>query len=266
MVLENSHSKLSASQAILLSRYSLVDLSTFCSTILLFHVCASWWIEKKCRKDGSKPEGERTSVPRRAGTRLWYYIIFTLATSAVIIGFKIMLKIYHINLWICKSLLHNSYLESNYHIDRSQHIWNHRCISFFPVYFVFWTSVGPSRLHAWRAWSSIFRGNRSLPRVPEPHNCPRTRLPSLSFLITDFMSRSGLSQLLLFARIDCLHLYLFFRSPWSLDLSWLDFYYHLFWFFLATLPSVLVTVLNSLKKRRVTAVILLSDFTLEAFW
>jgi dolichol kinase len=111
VVLENSHPKLSASQAILLSRYSLVDLSTFCSTILLFHVCASWWIEKKCRKDGSKPEGERTSVPRSAWTRLWHYIIFTLATSAVIIGFKIMLKIYHINLWNCKFLLHNNYLK-----------------------------------------------------------------------------------------------------------------------------------------------------------
>ena len=106
VVLEISHPKLSALQAILLSRYSLVDLSTICSTILLFHVCASWWIEKKCRKDGSKPEGERTSVPRSAGTRLWHYIIFALATSAVIIGLKIILKIYQINLWNCKFLLH----------------------------------------------------------------------------------------------------------------------------------------------------------------
>ena len=122
VVLENSHSKFSASQAILLSRYSLVDLSTFCSTILLFHVCASWWIEKKYRKDGSKPESERASVPRSAGTRLWHYIIFTLATSAVIIGFKIMLKIYHINLWICKFLLHTNYFKTDYHIDRSQPI------------------------------------------------------------------------------------------------------------------------------------------------
>lgn len=120
VVLGNSQTKLSASEAILLSRYSLVDLSTFCSTILLFHVCASWWIEKKCRKDGSKPEGERTSVPRSAGTRLWHYVIFTLATSAVIIGFKIMLKIYHINLWNCKFLLDTNYLKSNCHIDRSQ--------------------------------------------------------------------------------------------------------------------------------------------------
>jgi hypothetical protein len=102
LVLENSHPRLSASEAILLSRYSLVDLSTFCSTILLFHVCASRWIEKRCREDGSKPEGERASVPRSTGTRLWYYIIFTLATSAVMIGLKIMLNIYQINLWNCK--------------------------------------------------------------------------------------------------------------------------------------------------------------------
>ena len=213
MVLENSHPKLSASQAILLSRYSLVDLSTICSTILLFHVCASWWIEKKCRKDGSKPEGERTSVPRSAGTRLWHYIIFTLATSAVIIGLKIMLRIYQINLWNCKFLFHTNKLKSNYHIDRSQRIRNHHCLSFFPVYSVCWTSVGPSRLHAWRTWSSIFRGNCSLPRVSEPYNCPGTRLSTLSLMIIDLMNRSGLSQLLLFARIDCPHLYLFSRSP-----------------------------------------------------
>ncbi|KAF8802541.1 hypothetical protein BYT27DRAFT_7341419 [Phlegmacium glaucopus] len=97
--LENSHNRLSASQAVLLSRYSLVDLSTFCSTMLLFHVCASWWIEKKCRKDGGKPEGERASVPRSAGLRFWYYIIFTITTSVVIVGLKIMLSIYLFNLW-----------------------------------------------------------------------------------------------------------------------------------------------------------------------
>ena len=122
VVLEKFHPQLSASEAILISRYSLVDLSTFCSTILLFHVCASWWVEKRCQKDGSKPEGERASVPRSAGTRLWYYIIFTLATSAVIIGLKIMLKIYQINLWNCKVTLHITHIKSNYYIDRSERI------------------------------------------------------------------------------------------------------------------------------------------------
>ena len=122
VVLGNSHTRLSASEAVLLSRYSLVDLSTFCSTILLFHVCASWWTEKKCRKDGSKPEGERASVPRSAGTRLWHYIIFTLATSAVITGLKIMLKTYQINLWDCKFLLHIVHIKSNRRTDRSERI------------------------------------------------------------------------------------------------------------------------------------------------
>ena len=115
VVLENSHTRLSASQAILLSRYGLVDLSTFCSTILLFHVCASWWIEKKCRKDGSKPEGERASVPRSAGRRLWLYIIFTLATSAVIIGLKMTLTFSQLKLWHCKFILHIIHSKSNYH-------------------------------------------------------------------------------------------------------------------------------------------------------
>ena len=122
VVLENSHTRLSASEAVLLSRYSLVDLSTFCSTILLFHVCASWWIEKKCRKDGAKPEGERASVPRSTGTRLRHYVTFMLATSSVIIGLKIMLKFYQINLWSCKFLLHINHFQSNHYIDRSERI------------------------------------------------------------------------------------------------------------------------------------------------
>jgi len=121
VALENSHTRMSPSQAILLSRYSLVDLSTLCSTILLFHVCASWWVEKKCRKDGNKPEGERASVPRSAGIRFWYYIIFTLTTSAVIVGLKITLNIYQINLWNCKSLLHIIF-KSNHHSIRCEHI------------------------------------------------------------------------------------------------------------------------------------------------
>ncbi|KAF8150767.1 hypothetical protein B0H34DRAFT_801693 [Crassisporium funariophilum] len=99
VTLKNSQSRLPAAHAVLVSRYGLVDLSTFCSTILLFHVCASWWMEKGCVKEGNKPEGERASVPRSEGQRSSYYILFTLATSIAIVGLKIALNIYEFNLW-----------------------------------------------------------------------------------------------------------------------------------------------------------------------
>ena len=41
-------------------------------------------------------------------------------------------------------------------------------------------------------------------------------------------------------------------------------YYHFFWFFLATTPSILCTVFNSLKKK-CAVIIFLSALTLEAF-
>ncbi|KAF9484335.1 hypothetical protein BDN70DRAFT_910722 [Pholiota conissans] len=95
----NSPTNLPAAQAALLSRYSLLELSTFCSVILLFHVCASWWIEYRTCKEGSKPDGERFSVPRKEGRRTLYYVLFTLATSVMMISLKVGLRIYDINLW-----------------------------------------------------------------------------------------------------------------------------------------------------------------------
>ncbi|KDR78911.1 hypothetical protein GALMADRAFT_64608 [Galerina marginata CBS 339.88] len=99
VVLQNSQSTVLSANAALLSRYSLVDLSTFCSTILLFHVCASWWVEGRMSKDGNVFEGERASVPRSEGRRSWYYILFALGTSVMMILLKIILALYHIKLW-----------------------------------------------------------------------------------------------------------------------------------------------------------------------
>lgn len=101
MTLKDNGIHLTAAQATLLSRYSLLELSTFCSVILLCHTCASWWIEYRARKGGSKADGERFSVPRREGRRLLYYILFTSATSAIMISLKLMLQIYNVNLWKC---------------------------------------------------------------------------------------------------------------------------------------------------------------------
>lgn len=100
-VLQNPKVHLSAAQAALLSRYSLVDLSTLCATILLLHVCASWWIEGRVRKDGNV-EGERASVPRSEGRRSWYYILFALGSTVLMVTLKIAMPIYGINLWICE--------------------------------------------------------------------------------------------------------------------------------------------------------------------
>lgn len=93
------HTPHSALEALVLSRYSVVNLATFCSTILLFHVCASWWLETKHRKDGDSPEGERASVPRSERLRTWYYIVFTFSVSVGAIGLKMWLQVLGYRIW-----------------------------------------------------------------------------------------------------------------------------------------------------------------------
>jgi len=92
---------LSAIQAAVLSRYSLVDLGTFCASLLLLHVFASWWWEKRYDDREVKPEGERASVPRSEGLRGWYYILFTLLVSGFMIVLKTAANLHGINLWRC---------------------------------------------------------------------------------------------------------------------------------------------------------------------
>jgi dolichol kinase len=70
-----------ASEALLLSRYNLVNLATFCSTLLLFHVCASSWYEARCRGGVVAHAGERYSVPRSEARRSCYYVLLTVAVS-----------------------------------------------------------------------------------------------------------------------------------------------------------------------------------------
>lgn len=92
---------LSAIQAAVLSRYSLVDLGTFCASLLLLHVFASWWWEKRYDNREVKPEDERASVPRSEGLRGWYYILFTLLASSFMIVLKCAAKVHGVNLWRC---------------------------------------------------------------------------------------------------------------------------------------------------------------------
>lgn len=97
--LHRSHASFSALEALVLSRYSLVDLGTFCSTILLFHACASWLIEAKYRKVVDSPEGERASVPRSERLRTSYYVIFTFCVSIGAIGLKVWFQIMAFKIW-----------------------------------------------------------------------------------------------------------------------------------------------------------------------
>ncbi|EFI27930.1 dolichol kinase [Coprinopsis cinerea okayama7 len=89
----------SAMDALVLSRHSLVNLSTFCATILLIHVCASWWLEGLYTKGTNKPEGERASVPRSEGRRFWYYALFTVTVSLLMVVLKITFSQSGIGIW-----------------------------------------------------------------------------------------------------------------------------------------------------------------------
>jgi len=82
-----SDPKLTQAEALVVSRRALVDLATICSTILLVHVCASWWKEARVRKDGI-PDSERASVPRSEMRRLRLYVVFGLVVGLVVVAMQ----------------------------------------------------------------------------------------------------------------------------------------------------------------------------------
>jgi dolichol kinase len=97
--LQGSDVTYSAHEALILSRYSLVDLGTCCSAIFMFHICASWWLEARYRKAGDSPEGERASVPRSERLRTWYYVLFTVCVSTGAMMLKVWLKLMGYKIW-----------------------------------------------------------------------------------------------------------------------------------------------------------------------
>ncbi|KAF8624531.1 hypothetical protein AX15_005841 [Amanita polypyramis BW_CC] len=97
--LPNSPAALSAAEALVFSRYNLVNLATYCSFILLVHVCASRWFENRYGKFSSAPEGERTSVPRSELRRTWYYVAFVFALTVFNYGLKAVLHHYGLRFW-----------------------------------------------------------------------------------------------------------------------------------------------------------------------
>jgi len=102
--LHNLRGSCAASQALFLSRYSLVNLSTLCSSILLLHICASWWFEWQYSKSSGAGDGERTSVPRNQGRRMWYYTLFATAVGIGVTMARSMLERRSIGIWQRKDL------------------------------------------------------------------------------------------------------------------------------------------------------------------
>ncbi|KAF5392340.1 hypothetical protein D9757_001518 [Collybiopsis confluens] len=99
LLLHNARGHYSALEALVLSRYSLVDLANLCSTILLFHVCSSWWFESRCRAGFPRLDSERKSVPRSEGKRLTNFLLFTLGTTLGVLGIKFTLRELSLGIW-----------------------------------------------------------------------------------------------------------------------------------------------------------------------
>ena len=93
------HKMTSAMQALTLSRHSLLNLATYCSTILLLNVTASWWLEGKYAEAANTADGERASVPRGEGRRFSMYALFTLAISVFMVCLKAFLEYSGLGIW-----------------------------------------------------------------------------------------------------------------------------------------------------------------------
>lgn len=89
--------------ALLLSRRSLINQATLCSTILLVHVCSSWFTEDRHRRKVKVPEGEVNSVPRREGRRAYLYVLFTVSVTLWVLCVRIALKEAKLGIWQSES-------------------------------------------------------------------------------------------------------------------------------------------------------------------
>ncbi|KAG6373418.1 Fph type histidine kinase [Boletus reticuloceps] len=98
-VLGDAHAPLSALNAQISSRRSLVDYATLCSFILLVQIFSSWWYEARYRRGRNVPEGERGSVPRSEAQRTWTYWMYSYALTLVALFVRYLLASNHIGLW-----------------------------------------------------------------------------------------------------------------------------------------------------------------------
>lgn len=98
-VLSNQEFPRTALDALLVTRRSLVSLSTFCSTILIVHVCASRITEARHRRKLKVPDGELSHVPRKESRRGYLYILFTVSVTLWILCVKIALGEARLGIW-----------------------------------------------------------------------------------------------------------------------------------------------------------------------
>lgn len=110
MTLPDSPNPVTPLEALLLSRRYLVSQTTFCATLLLVHVSASWVTEARHRRKLVVPEGEISSVPRKEGRRTYLYALFTISVTLWILCVRIALKELKLGIW--QSAYINSYLAS----------------------------------------------------------------------------------------------------------------------------------------------------------
>lgn len=112
-VLPNSQTPLTALDALILSRRNLVDLATFCSTLLLSQVIASWIFEWRYTGNNNAPDGERASVPRQEGRKVGLYVLFTLSATLGALCIKALTLEAGLGIWQSTLLLVFIYPPSN---------------------------------------------------------------------------------------------------------------------------------------------------------
>uniref|UniRef100_A0A0W0F7P5 dolichol kinase n=1 Tax=Moniliophthora roreri TaxID=221103 RepID=A0A0W0F7P5_MONRR len=97
--LKNSRGFYTPLEALVLSRYSAVDLSVMCSSILLLHVVCSWWLERRFSSTNTV-DGERKSVPRSEGRRMAYYVLFSIGVTFMVTCMKISFQELSLGFWM----------------------------------------------------------------------------------------------------------------------------------------------------------------------
>ncbi|KAH8100919.1 Fph type histidine kinase [Cristinia sonorae] len=108
-ILSNSIIPYTAVEALLLSRRTLVNQATFCSTILIVHICSSWVTEARHRREKVVPNGELSHVPRKEGRRTYLYALFVVSVTLWVLCVKIAMQELHLGVW--QSLSDMNYLE-----------------------------------------------------------------------------------------------------------------------------------------------------------
>ena len=108
VVLPNSRTPLTALDAIIHSRRNLVDLATFCSTLLLSQVIASWIFEWKYSLKNNALEDERASVPRQEGRKVGLYVLFIFSTTFGALCIKALTLDTGLGIWQSTLLLFSS--------------------------------------------------------------------------------------------------------------------------------------------------------------